>query len=111
MQTWSQFNDTLEGRLIKPVPPAGICHEGQPNYDKEQCATLQENWSKYQFHADDPVSVMWEVWTNNTCLPDPEKPCSGDGYPAYVVNATIADDVKTGVDFGKPLNPVHRQCY
>lgn len=103
-QTWSQLNETLQGRLIKPLPPAGVCHKEQPNYDEEQCATLAQDWATYQWHADDPVSTMWENWSNSTCLPDPEKPCSGDGYPAYVVNATSPADVKAGIDFGKTLD-------
>ena len=102
-QTWSQLNETLEGRLIKPAPPAGICHKGQPNYDEKLCATLPQDWATYQWHADDPVSLMWENWSDFACLPDPKKPCSGDAYPAYVVNATSAEDVKAGVDFGKTL--------
>ena len=99
--SWSRFNDTVEGRLIRPLPPAATCHQGQPNYDPEACKTLQQDWKTYQWHAENEVSVMWDNWANFTCLPDPEKPCSGDAYPAYVVNATKSEDVKAGVDFGK----------
>ena len=62
----------------------------------------ETGWSSYAWHAEDPVSVMWNNWANFTCLPDPEMPCGGvGGYPAYVVNATRAEHVKAGVDFGE----------
>lgn len=101
-KAWSKLNETTDGRLIKPVAPAGVCHEDQPNYDEEDCNKLQEEeWPSYDWHADNPVSVMWQNFANFTCLPDPKAPCSLRGYPAYVVNATTADHVKAAVDFGK----------
>lgn len=98
---WSRLNKTLDGQLIAPLAPGRVCHEGQPDFDKEQCATVQKEWSFYGFHADDPVSVMWDNWSNYTCLPDPKAPCSAKGYPSYVVNATTAEHVKAGIDFGE----------
>lgn len=98
---WSSLNDTLDGRLIKPLAPGRVCHEGQPDFDEEQCAAVQQDWSSYNWHCDDPVSVMWDNWSNYTCLPDPKAPCSDRGYPSYVVNATAAEHVKAGIDFGE----------
>jgi hypothetical protein len=46
---------------------------------------------------------MWDNFANWTCLPDPNAPCTGKGYPAYVINATTTEHVKAGVDFGKLL--------
>lgn len=45
--------------------------------------------------------AVWNQFANDTCLPDASSPCSSAGYPAYVVNATSAKDVKAAVDFGK----------
>jgi hypothetical protein len=54
------------------------------------------------------VSVMGDVWANWTCLPDPDLPCSASGYPSYVVNASTAEHVKAGIDFGKKIeSPCH----
>ncbi|KAK7408473.1 hypothetical protein QQX98_009340 [Neonectria punicea] len=44
---------------------------------------------------------MWDQFTNDTCLPKEEFPCSARGYPAYVVNATTPEHVKLGIDFGE----------
>ena len=98
---WSGFNETLDGRLIKPVAPGGVCHDGQPNYEPDQCPNVAEQWFVPQFHANDPVSVMWDNWANFTCLPNPDYPCSVGGYPSYVVNVTTAEHVKTAIDFGR----------
>jgi FAD/FMN-containing dehydrogenase len=50
------------------------------------------------------VSTIQNNWNNDTCLPYPTDPCSDEGYPIYVVNATNAEDVKRGVDFAREKN-------
>ncbi|KAH7329662.1 hypothetical protein B0I35DRAFT_487662 [Stachybotrys elegans] len=104
VETWGQLNDTVAGRLMRPVPPGSVCHAEQPFYDEEQCIKVAQQWSVYEFHVQDPISVMWDVYSNNTCLPDPRVPCSGDGYPSYVINATRPEHVKAGVDFARENN-------
>ncbi|KAF2164919.1 hypothetical protein M409DRAFT_24821 [Zasmidium cellare ATCC 36951] len=41
---------------------------------------------------------------NDSCLPNASAPCSGLGYPVYVVNATSADHVKLAIDFARDNN-------
>lgn len=103
---WDKLNETVEGRLIKPVAPAGVCHQGQPNYDPLECLSVQEEWHTHEWHVRDPVSVMWDNWANWTCEPDPAMPCSTKGYPAYVINATTAEHVKAGIKFGRSSRPL-----
>ncbi|KAI0397651.1 FAD-binding domain-containing protein [Xylariaceae sp. FL0594] len=103
--TWANFNHSLGGRLIRPVaPPGAVCHPGQPTYNPEICASVTEAWSTTVFHQENPVSNMWQQFNNDTCLIDPNTPCSPDGYPAYVVNATTAQHVKQGLDFARKHN-------
>lgn len=97
---WRGLNETLGGRLLAPPPPGAVCHPGQPTYSANQCPKVKEGWSSYDWHTDNTVSVMWNQFANYTCLPDPKDPCSGQGYPPYVVNATTAEHVKHGVEFG-----------
>jgi hypothetical protein len=104
---WDQLNNTVSGQLIKAVPPGGVCHEGQPNFDEAKCASVQESWLGAAFHINDPVSTLKDNWANFTCQPDPEAPCSGDAYPAYVIDAITADQVKAGIDFG--MNNPHER--
>lgn len=99
-QTWASLNKSLGGRLITPTPPGAACHPGQATYNETLCAAVAKGWKTYDWHTKDPVSVMWDNFANDTCLPDANVPCSPRGYPSYVVNATTAEHVKLGVDFG-----------
>ncbi|OAA56221.1 FAD-binding, type 2 [Niveomyces insectorum RCEF 264] len=101
---WTALNRTVEGRLLKPPPPAAVCHPSQPTYSKEACVDVTANWTNEFFHSESPLSVEWDTWTNDTCLPDPSLPCSGQGYPVYVINATTPQHVKAGVDFARENN-------
>ena len=98
---WGKLNLTLSGRLISPVAPGGVCHPTYPTYNPLLCPAVVANWRYNAFHAADPVSNTINNWNNDTCLPFPGLPCSGAGYPVYVVNATTAQDVKKGVDFAR----------
>ncbi|KAI3335440.1 hypothetical protein F4824DRAFT_489622 [Ustulina deusta] len=101
-ETWAKFNQSTGGKLIKPGPPPGaVCHPGQPTFDADKCAIVTAAWGTHDFHVGDPVSNMWQQFNNDTCLVSPNTPCSGAGYPAYVVNATRAMDVKLSLDFAR----------
>lgn len=103
---WARLNESLAGGLLQPPPPGAVCHPGQATYDGAACPAVQAAWSTYEFHSASPVSVDWNQWANDTCLPQPAAPCSGRGYPVFVVNATRPRHVQLGVQFG--LNPPSR---
>ncbi|KAI0402490.1 hypothetical protein F4802DRAFT_575989 [Xylaria palmicola] len=104
-ESWATFNQSTGGKLIAPgSPPGAVCHPGEPTYDPNQCAIVTAAWGTYDFHQSNPVSNMWQQYNNDTCLVDPNTPCSGAGYPAYVVNATTAKDVKLSLDFARKHN-------
>jgi hypothetical protein len=102
---WAKLNTSLSGALIRSVPPGGICHQGQPNYNITACPTIASLWTtSWDFHEDDPVSVAYNNWNNDTCLPSPSVSCSDVGYPVYVVNATTSEHVQAGVNFARENN-------
>ncbi|KAI5460548.1 hypothetical protein BGZ63DRAFT_405016 [Mariannaea sp. PMI_226] len=101
---WDGLNRSLGGRLLHPDPPAAACHSDWPEYNTSTCSKIKADWSVYEYHCDNPISVMWDQYTNDTCLPDGNFPCSSKGYPAYVVNATTSEHVKLGVDFARKHN-------
>jgi hypothetical protein len=101
---WSNLNQSISGHLLKPVPPAAACHSDQSQYNLTACAAINASWTLNTFHAADPISSMENNWNNDSCLPNTADPCSGKGYPVYVVNATCVDDVKKGVDFARNNN-------
>ncbi|RDA89010.1 hypothetical protein CP532_0668 [Ophiocordyceps camponoti-leonardi (nom. inval.)] len=102
---WTTLNHTLDGRLLTSSPPPGAaCHVDQTYPNVRECQRLKEDWTRYQWHSEDPVSVMWDQFTNYSCLPDPSFPCSSQGYPPYVINASTSEHVKAGIDFAKEHN-------
>src|SRR5271170_218707 len=101
---WQSLNNSISGRLLQPSPPGAVCHPGQPTYNANTCASVQVEWLNTTFHADNPISVDYENWNNDSCLPSPQAPCSDAGYPIYVVNASTPQDVKAGVNFARKNN-------
>ena len=101
---WQKFNESLSYQLLKPLPPAAPCHANEPNFNNLTCAYIEAQWATGAFHADDPISTDSNNFNNDSCLPDPTAPCSGEGYPIYVVNATNTEQVKLGVDFAREHN-------
>jgi hypothetical protein len=101
---WEKLNKSLSYQLLKPLPPAAPCHANEPNYNNLSCAYIKTQWDHGAFHADDPVSTHSNNFNNDSCLPDPMAPCSGEGYPIFVINATNTKHVKTGVDFARKHN-------
>ncbi|KAK4187262.1 hypothetical protein QBC35DRAFT_499164 [Podospora australis] len=107
--TWKRLNDSLAGRLLNPSPPGAVCHphpgqSGSSYNNTQECARVRGAWSTYEFHASDPVSTEWNHWNGDTCLPEQDYPCSPQGYPLFVVNATTARHVQLGVQFAKKHN-------
>ena len=102
---WAALNASVSGQLLHPPPPGAVCHPGQPTYDSATCPTVQYLWNNsVDWHATNPISSAWNNWNNDSCLPYLPSPCSGEGYPIYVVNATCSEDVKMGVDFARENN-------
>ncbi|KAI1809726.1 FAD-binding domain-containing protein [Poronia punctata] len=103
-ETWSRLNQTLGGKLLAPTPPAAACHKEQATFDLNLCASIGKEWTDDAFHTENPISSMWQQYNNDTCLPSQDTPCSPTGYPAYVVDARSASDVKKGIDFAREHN-------
>jgi hypothetical protein len=114
---WSSFNHTLDGALIYPTPPASVCYPSQPNYKEEACALIRSQWFDSTFHGQDPISIDYPIWANNSCNPiypngtsitgevdAGEKGCSIGNYPVYVVNATTTQQVSAALEWAGKKN-------
>lgn len=99
-QEWDLFNKTVQGHLLAPPPPAGVCHKDQKTYNTDQCAVVTKSWPDMNFHIENPVSLFMNQYNNDTCLPDPNAPCSDAGYPSRVVDAQSPEHVQAAVRFG-----------
>lgn len=102
---WAALNQSISGRLLQPPPPGAVCHPGQPTYNAAACPALDVAWFDLGIHVADPISSLWNNWNNDSCIPYVvPSPCSGKGYPVYVINATSKEHVKAGVDFARTHN-------
>jgi hypothetical protein len=95
---WNALNKTVGGRLIATTPPGVVCQPTSASFSNESCAQLVADWAVSAWHASNPVSVNYN---DDTCLPNALAPCSGNGYPEYVVNATKSNHVQAAVRFAK----------
>jgi FAD binding domain-containing protein len=104
---WDALNETLNGNLLAPPPPGGVCFPNEPNYNKTLCPLVQTEWnSSWPFIISDPIAVSYQNWVNDTCWPFPGLSfnCSGAGYPEYVVNASTVQHVQAGINFARENN-------
>ncbi|KAF2731697.1 FAD binding domain protein [Polyplosphaeria fusca] len=111
------LNSTVKGNLIQGVPPASVCYLAQPNYDTQQCDTVIASWFDPYFHANDPISIDYPWWNNNSCPPifangtsvtgdanAGAKGCHIGDHPVYAVNATSEEAVIAAVQFASKHN-------
>ena len=99
---WETLNKTLDGRLLNPVPQAAVCHPDKNAYDPAVCKST--NWTEAATYVNDPLGLVNPNWSDDSCLPLPSLPCSGEGFPVYVINATSAAHVAAGVNFARSHN-------
>lgn len=93
-EDWAVLNGTINGALIRTVPSASTCWTGNPYGSTIPCELVGDKWSNGTWHSQQPESIDYQIYANNTCLPTDasgylaEKGCSVDAFPQYIVNAT-----------------------
>jgi len=101
---WAELNRLVEGRLLKPFPAAAPCHRGSAVYDAQNCEVIKKNWNSSEFHAHHPTSTLWTNVNGYSCVPDATSPCTGSGFPVYVLNATSAQHIGLAVKWAQQRN-------
>ncbi|KAG7437728.1 hypothetical protein NW761_013030 [Fusarium oxysporum] len=115
-KAWNSLNSTVDGHLIRYIPPGAVCYKSHPSYNGEACDEVIEEWPESKFHSSDPASLHTE-WANAGCTPVYEngtsiygdheagkRGCSKGALPAYVVNATTTDHVVAALAFAAEHN-------
>ncbi|PWY71002.1 FAD-binding domain-containing protein [Aspergillus heteromorphus CBS 117.55] len=102
--SWDSLNTTVGGRLVATVPIGTPCHD--PNYNGDECTTLQDNWYYPQTHFVSSSSVMQSYFANQSCDPftAESRACELGNYVSYAVNVSSAADVAATVKFAKSNN-------
>ncbi|KAJ5669803.1 FAD-linked oxidoreductase sor8 [Penicillium macrosclerotiorum] len=105
---WSDFNATLNGRLIATVPISSVCHtRGEfAAYDERACADLISNWQRPITHYATSSSPMAAWFANFSCSPflSAETPCTADALQRYAVNVSGVEDVQKTLQFAREHN-------
>ncbi|RPA75739.1 FAD/FMN-containing isoamyl alcohol oxidase-like protein MreA [Ascobolus immersus RN42] len=109
VDAWNHLNKTVDGRLIKTIPPAAACYKsfgGVNTYDAEGCAEATVGWSDQEWLFNQPGGTLWPFWSNMTCLPteDPNSSCTLGRLPVYTIDATKAEHVQAGVNWARNHN-------
>ncbi|PYI10991.1 FAD-binding domain-containing protein [Aspergillus sclerotiicarbonarius CBS 121057] len=101
---WDQFNQTIDGRLIKTIPLGKPCHT--PNYDASVCADLKEQWTEPELHYTSSSSIMAPWFANGTCDPfhPIAKPCTMGNYIDYAVNVSTPAHISAALSFADTHN-------
>ncbi|KAH7075749.1 hypothetical protein BKA63DRAFT_543102 [Paraphoma chrysanthemicola] len=91
---WASLNTTINGALIRSVPAALACWSNNTFDSTISCEVANDKWTNGTWHSQQPESVDYQLYANNTCLPpdapgySAKKGCSTDAFPQYIVNAT-----------------------
>ncbi|KAJ7776003.1 hypothetical protein DFH07DRAFT_73735 [Mycena maculata] len=101
---WSNFNESIDGRLIRTIPIAQSCHN--PTYDEAQCETVRAQWHSTVLHAQSSSSMMTPFFANLSCDPftAPDDPCVIGTYVQYAVNVSRPAHIYKTLDFVKKHN-------
>jgi hypothetical protein len=68
-QTWTEFNATVGGRLIRSVPSAAVCHGSR--YNADQCATAKGSWLDGAWRSNQTggyAATVWEMGETGKCF-------------------------------------------
>ena len=109
---WHALNESVDGALLAPLPPAIVCDASRPaTYSQQSCSNLpnSKEWYNSTFHATNPVSVDWPNFQGDGCLPtklygDAKEACNLKPFPHYVVRATNGQQVAAAIKFAVKNN-------
>jgi len=103
---WASFNSSIDGALLKPLPPQAVCYSSSPVFNTTFCNAIAGGQVDPLFYLNDPVSVQ-SLWAQgNTCLitRNATGECTQGGYPTYVVDARTVKQVQAAVNFARNKN-------
>ncbi|KAK0624970.1 hypothetical protein B0T17DRAFT_507998 [Bombardia bombarda] len=102
---WKQLNVSLGSALLRPIPVAAACYQGD-FYNATTCQFLVQQAGRTHFWIDDPLTVLTQWPQGSTCMPvlDAVGNCTRGGFPEYVVNATTVKHIQAAINFARNKN-------
>jgi hypothetical protein len=107
---WMTLNSTINGSLLRTVPAASACWSKNPFGSSVSCDTAIGKWTNGTWHSQQPESIDYQIYANNTCLPtnttgySAERGCRIDAFPQYIVNASDASHVALAMKWASERN-------
>ncbi|CAI6340144.1 unnamed protein product [Periconia digitata] len=106
-QRWAALNATLNGALIRAVPPLAACYQG-PFYNAAKCEDVKRQSGSSLFAKEDPL-IPFGMWQLGNPCPIPastnlNNSCNFASFPAYVVNASTVKHIQLAVNFARNNN-------
>jgi hypothetical protein len=74
------------------------------------CQEVNDNWSNGTWHSQQPESINYQLYANNSCLPDEvgsyskAQGCKIGALPQYIVNTTQEADVAVAMKWAADRN-------
>jgi hypothetical protein len=107
---WDTLNTTIGGSLLRTVPAASACWSGNPFGSSISCDTATDKWINGTWHSQQPESIDYQIYANNSCLPKnapgylAERGCNIGALPQYIVNATSEQHVAHAMNWASSRN-------
>lgn len=107
---WRSLNATINGSLLRTVPAASACWPDSPFVSHIPCDTATNKWTNGTWHSQQPESIDYQIYANNTCLPkdasgySTKRGCNIGAFPQYIVNATEAKLVAYAMKWASERN-------
>ncbi|TLD25653.1 hypothetical protein PspLS_06299 [Pyricularia sp. CBS 133598] len=107
VETWSSFNNSLGGSLIKTTPLPLPCYLGS-NQDADACTAVLQNFTNETFQAGHPLGYDFPL--NSTCPPPTafgtasDASCTIGSWPVYAVDVHSVGQIQTALEFAKNHN-------
>lgn len=98
---WKALNESTDGALIQTNPVASSCYPRSPFTSRVTCDDVSDDWHLSSFHANQPESIGYPYWANNSCVPPTDyaykkgQSCEIGGLPSYVLNTTNVEHIAT----------------
>ncbi|KFA79441.1 hypothetical protein S40288_09236 [Stachybotrys chartarum IBT 40288] len=107
---WTTLNESTNGALIKSSPVASSCYDSNPFASGVTCPQVQDQWFYSVFQAEQPESINYHYWANNSCVPPNDEgymegqDCKLGGLPEYILNATTPQQIAIATTWASSRN-------
>ncbi|KAK2757894.1 hypothetical protein FQN54_004300 [Arachnomyces sp. PD_36] len=100
-ETWSAFNSSISGHLIRSYPSAAVCHEER--YDAGLCDAAEQGWESSFWRTNQTgaySAILWELGDEECFIDSPmSAPCDQGRVPHYSVDVHDVEDIQAAVKF------------